>query len=878
MKTEKYNVTGMTCAACQANVTRCVQKLDGVSDVNVSLLANQMTVSYDENQVTPDVIVHAVEQIGYGASSAEQKKGSRSQQGFRNEWQDRQNRALEDQKKMKHRLISSICLLIPLMYIAMGSMWSLPMPWFFVGEENALVSAMAQLLLTVPVLLINQHFFKTGLKVLWHRAPNMDSLVAVGSGASLIYGLFAMFRLAYGFGHGEMDVVHEYAHALYFESSAMILTLVTVGKYLEAKSKSKTSDALGKLVDLAPKTAVVIRQGSEQTIPAEQVAAGDIVVIRPGESIPVDGVVTEGNGYVDQAAITGESIPVEKRPGDSVISATINKNGTFQFRASKVGEDTTLSQIIRLVDEASNSKAPIARLADKVSGVFVPVVIAIALVTAVVWMIAGAGFEFALSNAISVLVISCPCALGLATPVAIMVGTGKAAEMGILIKSAESLENLHNVDTIVLDKTGTITSGTPAVTDILVMDESITESEFLAEAAAVELGSEHPLAQAVVERANVQKLPLPPADSFEAVAGRGVRAQVFGKEYLAGNLAFLKDNQLFSTQEALNAVEITVNHLAQQGKTPLLFARDGKLLGIIAVADTVRETSRAAIQRFRSMGLHVVMLTGDNQITAEAIRKEMQIEKAVSDVLPTEKEAQIRKLQEEGHKVAMVGDGINDAPALTRADIGIAIGAGTDIAIESADVVLMKDSLDDVATAIDLSRAVVRNIHMNLFWAFFYNILGIPLAAGALFPAFQLRLSPMIGSAAMSLSSVCVVTNALRLRFFKNKRSNFVEDTSLLREESNKIVEVPKGETVSPSEEKKGRESMKKVLIVDGMMCAHCQMHVQKALAGVDGVTEAVVDLESKKATVSLSKDVPDQVLMDAVTEAGYTPVSCTQG
>lgn len=877
MKTEKYNVTGMTCAACQANVTRCVQKLDGVSDVNVSLLANQMTVSYDENQVTPDVIVHAVEQIGYGASSAEQKKGSRSQQGFRNEWQDRQNRALEDQKKMKHRLISSICLLIPLMYIAMGSMWSLPMPWFFVGEENALVSAMAQLLLTVPVLLINQHFFKTGLKALWHRAPNMDSLVAVGSGASLIYGLFAMFRLAYGFGHGEMDVVHEYAHALYFESSAMILTLVTVGKYLEAKSKSKTSDALGKLVDLAPKTAVVIRQGSEQTIPAEQVAAGDIVVIRPGESIPVDGVVTEGNGYVDQAAITGESIPVEKRPGDSVISATINKNGTFQFRASKVGEDTTLSQIIRLVDEASNSKAPIARLADKVSGVFVPVVIAIALVTAVVWMIAGAGFEFALSNAISVLVISCPCALGLATPVAIMVGTGKAAEMGILIKSAESLENLHNVDTIVLDKTGTITSGTPAVTDILVMDESITENEFLAEAAAVELGSEHPLAQAVVEHANVQKLPLPTADSFEAVAGRGVRAQVFGKEYLAGNLAFLKDNQLFSTQEALNAVESTVNHLAQQGKTPLLFAREGKLLGIIAVADTVRETSRAAIQRFRSMGLHVVMLTGDNQITAEAIRKEMQIEKAVSDVLPTEKEAQIRKLQEEGHKVAMVGDGINDAPALTRADIGIAIGAGTDIAIESADVVLMKDSLDDVATAIDLSRAVVRNIHMNLFWAFFYNVLGIPLAAGALFPAFQLRLSPMIGSAAMSLSSVCVVTNALRLRFFKNKRSNFVQDTSPLREESDKIVEVPKGEAVSPSGEKKGRESMKKVLIVDGMMCAHCQMHVQKALAGLDGVTEAVVDLESKKATVSLSKDVPDQVLMDAVTEAGYTPVSCTQ-
>lgn len=879
MKTEKYNVTGMTCAACQANVTRCVSKLEGVEEVNVSLLANQMTVSYDESKVGEEDIIQAVEKIGYGASSLEQQPAAaQSKGGFRSEWQARQDQAMNSQKQMKRRLISSIVLLVPLMYIAMGSMMGLPVPWFFVGMENSLVNALAQLLLTIPVLFINRHFFQTGFKALWHRAPNMDSLVAIGSGASLVYGLFAMFRLAYGFGHGDMELVHEYAHALYFESAAMILTLVTVGKYLEARSKSKTGDALGKLVDLAPKTAVVLRGGVEQTIPAEQVVAGDIVVIRPGEGIPVDGVVTEGHGYVDQAAITGESIPVEKNPGDQVISATINKNGTFQFQASKVGEDTTLSQIIRLVDEASNSKAPIARLADKVSGVFVPVVIAIAIVTAIVWLIAGMGFEFALSNAISVLVISCPCALGLATPVAIMVGTGKAAEMGILIKSAESLENLHNVDTIVLDKTGTITSGHPAVTDVLPLDRSLTEEQFLAEAAAAEFGSEHPLAQAVVERAQQLGLSLPKAEAFEAVAGRGIRAKVNGREYLAGNLAFLEENHQPATLEERSAAKSVVNKLAQEGKTPLLFLRNGKLLGVIAVADTIRETSRAAIQRFNEMGLHVVMLTGDNKVTAEAIRKELGIEQAISDVLPTQKEAHIRSLQEEGHKVAMVGDGINDAPALTRADIGIAIGAGTDIAIESADVVLMKDSLDDVAAAIDLSRAVVRNIHMNLFWAFFYNVLGIPLAAGVLYPAFQLRLSPMIGSAAMSLSSVCVVTNALRLRFFKRKGTPLAEKSAPALEASHTDTDnqtAPVEEIPQEPENEKGSIAMKKVLTVEGMMCAHCQAHVQKALAGVEGVTEAVVDLESKKATVTLAQDVADQVLMDAVTEAGYTPVSC---
>ena len=776
---------------------------------------------------------------------------------------------------MKHRLVTSVVLLIPLMYVAMGPMMGLPAPSFLVGTENALISALTQLLITIPILFMNRHFFQNGFKSLFHRAPNMDSLVAIGSGASLVYGIFAMFRMAYGFGHGDMALVHEYAHALYFESAAMILTLVTVGKYLEAKSKSKTSDALGKLVDLAPKNAVVIRGGVEQTIPAEQVIAGDIVVIRPGEGIPVDGVVIEGHGYVDQAAITGESIPVEKNPGDPVISATINKNGTFRFQASKVGEDTTLSQIIRLVDEAGNSKAPIARLADKVSGVFVPTVIGIAIVTAIVWLLVGQSFEFALSNAISVLVISCPCALGLATPVAIMVGTGKAAEMGILIKSAESLENLHAVDTIVLDKTGTITSGHPSVTDIVVLDAAMTEQTFLEEAAAVETGSEHPLAQAVVERAQQSGISIPKAEAFEAQAGRGVRATVRGHAYLAGNVAFMEENNLLVKDAAAQKARDAVTKLAEEGKTPLLFARDGKIVGMIAVADTVRASSRAAIQQFSKMGLHVVMLTGDNRVTAEAIRKELGIEKAISDVLPTEKEANIRALQEQGHKVAMVGDGINDAPALTRADIGIAIGAGTDIAIESADVVLMKDSLEDVATAIDLSRAVVRNIHMNLFWAFFYNILGIPVAAGVLFPAFGLRLSPMIGSAAMSLSSVCVVTNALRLRFFKRKGM----EPQVAEPPAASLPEInhPSVPVVQELNQQKGTIEMKKVLVVEGMMCAHCQMHVQKALEGVDGVQEAVVDLEKKTATVSLAKEVSDQVLMDAVKDAGYTPVSCTE-
>lgn len=858
----------MTCAACEANVTRSVKKLNGVSEVTVSLLANQMRVRFDENTVDTAEILRAVADAGYGAALLGQSK-KQQESGFRGEWQRRQEEALQNQRGMKRRLVISIALLVPLMYVAMGEMLGLPVPAFLSGTENALISAFTQFLIALPVLFVNRKFFTSGFHALLKRAPNMDSLVSVGSGASMLYGIFAIYRMAHGFGHGDMQAVHQYAHSLYFESAAMILTLVTVGKYLEARSKSKTSDALGKLVNLAPKTAAVIRDGMEQIIPSEQVVAGDIVVIKPGQSIPVDGVVTEGYGYVDQAAITGESIPVEKGAGDTVISATINKNGTFRFRASRVGEDTTLARIIRLVDEAGSTKAPIARLADKISGVFVPVVMGIAVLAGAVWMFAGESFEFALNCAVSVLVISCPCALGLATPVAIMVGTGKAAEYGILIKSAESLENLHTVDTVVLDKTGTITSGHPAVTDIIVLASGVAEREFLAEAACAESGSEHPLAAAVVEKAKDEGILYDAPDRFEMVAGRGVRAEAAGKTILAGNAAFLREQGVSGVDS--DAVRKAVERLAAAGKTPLLFARCGTVSGVIAVADTIRETSRAAIRQFQAMGLQVVMLTGDNRLTAQAIREELGIAEAISDVLPTDKEACVRALQEKGHKVAMVGDGVNDAPALMRADIGIAIGAGTDIAIDSADVVLMKDSLLDVATAIRLSRAVVRNIRMNLFWAFFYNVLGIPVAAGALYPAFKLLLSPMIGSAAMSLSSLCVVTNALRLRLFKDEGT---EKSEQLPCEGRCPIAEEKDRN-SFSEKTKGEKNMKKTLTVEGMMCAHCEAHVKKALAAVEGVAEVAVDLQSKKATVTLTKDVSDKSLMDAVAEAGYTPVDC---
>lgn len=843
MKKEKFNITGMTCAACQANITRRVGKLEGVSNVDVSLLANQMAVEYDENTVDVGKIAAAVASIGYGASSLHQAAtGQKS--GVREEWLVRRRSVEGHQKAMKARLWWSIALLVPLMYVAMGHMLKLPMPAFFTGTENVLVSAFTQLILCVVIVLLNRTFFTTGFQALVKRAPNMDSLVAIGASAALLYGVFAIYVMMYGLGHGELVRVNHYAHQLYFESAAMILTLVTVGKYLEARAKAKTSDALGKLIDLAPRTATVVRENTEVTIPAEEVRTGDILVIRPGESIPVDGAVLDGAGYVDQSAITGESVPVEARPGTQVISATINKNGSFRMRAARVGDDTTLSQIIRLVDEAGNSKAPIARLADRVSGVFVPVVLGIALVMATAWLIAGQSFEFALSTGIAILVISCPCALGLATPVAIMVGTGKAAEHGILIKSAASLENLHAVDTVVLDKTGTITSGHPAVTDLFAADPRA----LLRVAAAAEVGSEHPLAEAVVEKAKADGVDIPHAEAFEAAVGLGVRAQVEGRAIHAGSASFMLENGI----SVDSAMQDACDRFARQGKTPILFAEEGTAIGVIAVADTIRTTSREAVRRLRAAGVRVVMLTGDNKGTAEAVRSEVGVDEAIAGVMPADKEAHVRALMEAGRKVAMVGDGINDAPALMRADIGIAIGAGTDIAVESADVVLMKDSLMDVVTAMELSKKVVRNIHMNLFWAFFYNALGIPIAAGALYPAFGIQLSPMIGSAAMSLSSVSVVLNALRLRFFRPKSA--AEDEQVLKT-------------------KKGEKTVKKVIGIDGMMCSHCQAHVKKALEALDGVAAADVSLEKKSATVTLDGEVSDQTLASAVTEAGYRPM-----
>lgn len=856
-----FQVTGMTCAACQANVTRRVGKIDGVSDVDVNLLSGRMQLLYDPEKTNPGAIANAVQEIGYGASFASEKEPDISD--FARSWQERREREAGEQAALRRRLVWSLILLIPLMYIAMGPMIALPLPPFLAGEENVLVYALTQLFLTLPVMLINNKFFRSGTKALWKRSPNMDSLIALGSAAALLYSIYTIYQMAWTAGRGALDA--HLAHSLYFEACAMILTLVTAGKYLEARSKSKTTAALDKMMDLAPATATVLRGDTEVQIPAREIVVGDVIVIRPGDSIPADGTVVSGSGYVDQSAITGESIPVEVGAGSEVICATVNQNGTFRFTASKVGADTTLAQMIRLVDEAGSSKAPVARLADKISGVFVPVVIVLALLTAVIWLLVGKEFSFALSCAIAVLVVSCPCALGLATPVAIMAGTGRAAEMGILMKSAKGLETLHSVDTIVLDKTGTVTSGRPAVTDVAVLDPDLSEEDFLRIAAAAEAGSEHPLAAAVLEYVQAQKVQIPQGESFEAVPGRGVRILLSGQTVLAGNEAFLVEEGLREKDPAgMKQGSVLLSQLSAQGKTPILFAADGKVAGVIAAADEVRPTSRAAIETFHKMGLHVVMLTGDNPQVAKAVADQLGIEEVIAGVLPTGKEASIRALQEQGKVVAMAGDGINDAPALVRADVGIAVGAGTDIAMDSADVVLMKDTLLDVARAISLSRAVLRNIHMNLFWAFFYNVLGIPVAAGALYPAFGLLLSPMLCAAAMSISSLCVVTNALRLRFFKDKTVDAQTD---------KTVKNSGG----PLLKMKGEYTMEKVLKVEGMQCGHCKAHVEKALGEVAGVVSAQVDLAAGTATVALTGEVSDAILKDAVENAGYTVASIAE-
>lgn len=847
--TQKFSVTGMTCSSCSAHVEKAVRKLPGVEQVNVNLLSNSMTVDYTEEQVDSQAIIEAVVEAGYGASqyvkAAEKRQAAQPVDTVQ-----------EQLTSMKNRLIISFAFFVPLMYISMGHMAGLPLPSFLTGHHNAIAFAMTQFLLTLPVMYVNRKYYQVGFKTLFRGSPNMDSLIAIGSIAAVVYGIFAIYRIGYGLGVGDMELVARYHMDLYFESAATILTLITLGKYLETRSKGKTSEAIAKLMDLAPKTATVIRDGLEVEIAVEDVAIGDIVVVRPGQSIPVDGVITEGNSSVDQSALTGESIPVEKNPGDKVIAATINKSGFFRFEAQKVGDDTTLAQIIQLVEEAGNSKAPIARLADKISGVFVPIVIGIALLSTIIWLLLGHPFEFALSIGIAVLVISCPCALGLATPVAIMVGTGKGAENGILIKSAEALETAHNIKTVVLDKTGTITAGKPVVTDI-VPNKNSSSSYLLQVAATLEKPSEHPLADAIVEKANQLGLTFLETTDFKAISGRGISAQIGGKVCLAGNLAFMEEN-FISTSE-LSAQSDT---LANNGKTPLYFAEDGKLIGLIAVADVVKPTSRNAIHELEQMGIEVVMLTGDNRKTAETIQRQLGISRIVAEVLPQDKEREVRAIQESGKVVAMVGDGINDAPALVRADVGIAIGAGTDVAIESADIVLMKSDLMDVVTAIQLSKAVIRNIKMNLFWAFFYNSIGIPLAAGVFYSILNWKLNPMFAAAAMSLSSVCVVTNALRLKLFRPKFATPISEPT-----------APESEILQIEED----DTMKKIVKVEGMHCQHCQATVEKALSGLQGVSSAKVDLEKKTATVSLESDISDDVLMQTVNDAGFQAISVTE-
>lgn len=753
---QKFCVTGMTCSACSANVEKSVKKLDGVQSVNVNLLTNSMQVEYEETLVDNEKIIEAVTNAGYGASDYDSSISDNKKSN---------TPAKDEQKEMKQRIIISVLFLLPLLYLTMGHMLMFPMPKSLMGEENAIALSFTQLLLTLPIVYVNRKYYQVGFRSLLHRAPNMDTLIAIGSSAAILYGLFAIYRIGYGLGHGDLVIVKKYMQDLYFESAATILTLITLGKYLEARSKGKTSEAITKLLDLAPKTATVIRNGKELVIPVEEVKVGDVIIVKPGQSIPVDGVIIEGSSSVDQSALTGESVPVEKQAGDPVSAATINKTGYFKFRAEKVGNDTTLAQIIRLVEEASSSKAPISKLADKISGIFVPVVIIIAIASAIIWLLAGQSFEFALSIGIAVLVISCPCALGLATPVAIMVGTGKGAQNQILIKSAEALETLHTVQTVVLDKTGTITEGKPEVTDILPVKDS-DKFHLLQIAASMEKSSEHPFAEAIVRKAEAEEIELLKPEDFQTVPGRGIAAVINGKKHFAGNKAFMLDNGIDASE-----YDRITEQLADEGKTPLYFAEDRKLIGIIAAADVVKPSSAKAIQELKAMGIDVIMLTGDNKKTAEAIRMQLKLDKVISEVLPQDKEKEITKLQETGRKTAMIGDGINDAPALARADVGIAIGAGTDVAIEAADVVLMKSSLQDAVTAIQLSKATIRNIKENLFWAFFYNALGIPLAAGVFYTAFGLKLSPMFGAAAMSLSSVFVVTNALRLRFFKADRT-----------------------------------------------------------------------------------------------------------
>ena len=910
---KKFDVRGMTCSACVANVTKAVEKLDGVSGANVNLMTNSMKVNFDENIVNDEKIIGAVEKIGYGASPAGEKTKS-------------EDRPVDDREKaLKHRLISSSIFMLILMYIAMGHMVHLPTPGIFHGREGAVIFAFSQFLLALPVVYINRDFYISGFKGLKNRAPNMDSLVAIGSLAALVYGIFAIYMMAYGFGQGNMELVDAYRHNLYFESSAMILTLITVGKYLEEKSKNKTRSSLEKLMDLAPKMATVIEDGEEVVKNIEDVRVGDILLVRPGESVAVDGKVIEGASSLDESAVTGESIPVQKSVGDRVISASINTTGSFKFQAEKVGEDTTISQIIKLVDEANQSKAPIAKLADEIAGVFVPAVLIIAAITFGVWMALGYGFENALNFAISVLVISCPCALGLATPVSIMVATGKSADFGLLFKNAEVLENLHKIDVIVMDKTGTITEGKPILTDIVT---DLDEENFLKIAGSIEKNSQHPLASAIINYAQENDIDLEGITNFNSVSGRGLNGEIAGNKYLAGNLEYMLEEKI-----DLRDFKKKAEELSGEGKTSMYFANESEVMGIISVKDLPKESSKDAIKLLRDMGKKIIMLTGDNEKTAEAIADEIGVDQTLAGLLPQDKNKEIDKIQKSGKKVLMIGDGINDAPSLAKADIGMAIGHGTDVAIESSDVVLMRSDLLDVVSALELSKATIKNIKQNLFWAFFYNTIGIPLAAGLLFPAFGIKLSPMFAAFAMSMSSVFVVNNALRLRRFKprgvkrsleeakpsSEKKNIKEENLIEKNEKRTKIKV-EGMTcghcekrvadalektgkakdvvashenssvefidqgLSPEEienaieeagykiiKNKGEDNMEKILNVEGMSCNHCTAAVKKALEGIDGVKEADVSLEGKNAKVELDKDVADEALVKAVEDAGYT-------
>lgn len=973
----------MSCSACSSHVEKAVNKLENVEKASVNLLTETMDVTYDETKITSTEIIDAVVKAGYGASVMTEGSaagaGGRSTSGNAGSTgrsaadgkQELQQKLDADARAMKWRLGISIGFLIPLMYVSMHHMFKewfgIPVPAFIVntlhGNANAMNFALTQFLLLLPILYVNRKFFSVGFKTLAHRSPNMDSLIAMGSGAALVYGIFAMYRISYGLGYGDMAVVEHYSHDLYFESSGTILTLITVGKYLESRSKGKTSEAITKLMNLAPKVAILVTEdGQEKEVPTESLQKGDVFLVKPGSLVPVDGIVLEGNSSVDEAAITGESVPVEKQAGDHVVSATVNKAGFLKCRADRVGDDTTLAQIIRLVEEASASKAPIAQLADKVAGVFVPTVMTISLITLVVWLLNGATAEFAISTAIAVLVISCPCALGLATPVAIMVGTGVGAGNGILIKTGEALQQAKEIDTVVLDKTGTITSGKLKVEEIGGYQSDFPADAMMQIAAALEKKSEHPLAEAVVEYAESFRLTIPEITDFQATFGRGVEgalaqdfaAQEFlkkdgptavfyagkfdekntgnsvgtengtndaaamtkessesaelsqrktilpaGTKFYVGNLAFLQEKNIILPEGALDAL----NRMADEGMTPLLVAMDVNFreggsqeaciqepwpketgfLGIIGVADTVKATSYEAIQAWEKMGVKVIMLTGDNRRTAEAVREKLGISEVVAEVLPQDKEKKVSELKRQGHKVAMIGDGINDAPALAAADVGMAIGAGTDVAMESADIILMKNDLRDAVTAMKLSRSVIRNIKENLFWAFFYNCIGIPLAAGVLYPAFGIRLNPMFGAAAMSLSSIFVVGNALRLRGFKSGFTPLkkgvpeaarkeIEITHAAAEEEQCILKAPaeQNNRQDVKQEKERTNTMTKVISIEGMMCNHCTGTVQKALEAVEGVKAVTMSLEQKNATVELASDVSDEVLTKAVVDAGY--------